>query len=127
MSAPASHISMAFVHHANQFIVTDGYENRIGVSDIVGDPESGLGLRRVLALHERYQVPFNLHISGTLLESLAWNCPELLGDVRRMAASGLVEIVGSSYGQNMMRFFSPRHNILQINEELLLYEELLGL
>jgi hypothetical protein len=127
MTGPPPHISLAFVHHANQFVVTDGYDNRIGISAIVGNPDAGVGLRRVLSLHEKHRVPLNLHISGTLLESLAWNCPSLIDDVRQMVGAGLIEIIGSSYGQNMMRFFTEQHNLLQLNEELLLYEELLGI
>ncbi len=64
--------ALAIVHHANQYVVTDGYDNRVGISGIVGTSSSQTGLLRVLKLHERYRVPFSLHISGTLLESLAW-------------------------------------------------------
>src|SRR2546430_13554503 len=61
--------TLAIVHHANQYMVTDGYDNRVGISGIVGTSSSQTGLLRVLKLHERYRVPFSLHISGTLLES----------------------------------------------------------
>src|SRR6266571_1919910 len=68
--------ALAIVHHANQYIVTDGYDNRVGISGIVGTSSSQTGLLRVLKLHERYRVPFSLHISGTFLESLTWHSPE---------------------------------------------------
>jgi hypothetical protein len=70
-------------------------------------------------------VPFSLHISGTLLESLAWHCPPFLSEINRLARLGLLELIGGTYAQNMMRFFSPEHNLRQINEELLLYQKLL--
>ena len=98
--------ALAIVHHANQYMVTDGYDNRVGISGIVGTSSSQTGLLRVLKLHERYRVPFSLHISGTLLESLAWHSPEFLSEVNRLAGLGLLELIGGSYAQNMMRFFS---------------------
>ncbi len=118
--------TLAIVHHANQFIITDGYENRMGISSIVGTTGGSTGLTRVLDLHERYRVPLNLHISGTLLESLAWHCPSFLSKVRSLANAGILELIGGSYGQNMMRFFSREHNFRQLSEELLLYNNFLG-
>src|SRR5712691_9450003 len=117
--------TIAIVHHANQLVITDGYDNRMGVSSIAGTSTSPTGLMRVLDLHERYRVPFNLHVSGTLLESLAWHCPEFLSRLRCLSQSGLVELVGGSYGQNMMRFFSHEHNLKQLQEHLSLYHSLL--
>lgn len=119
--------SLALVHHANQFLITDGYDNREGVSDIVGSEASGSGMLGVLALHERYRVPLNLHISGTLLEAAAWHCPEFIHRMREFLATGLIEVVGSSYGQNIMRFFDAEYNRKQLDEELMLYRSLLGI
>lgn len=118
--------SLALVHHANQYLITDGYDNREGVSDIVGSEESGMGMLGVLAFHARYRVPLNLHISGTLLEAVAWHCPSFIPKLREYIESGLIELVGSSYGQNIMRFFGPDYNRQQLNEELYLYKTLLN-
>src|SRR5207247_9592216 len=115
--------TLAIVHHANQYMVTDGYDNRVGISGIVGTSSSQTGLLRVLKLHERYGVPFSLHISATLLESLAWHSPAFLSEINRLAGLGLRELIGGTYAQSMMRFFSRQHNLRQINEELLLYEQ----
>ena len=30
--------ALAIVHHANQYVVTDGYDNRVGISGIVEPP-----------------------------------------------------------------------------------------
>jgi hypothetical protein len=119
-------VSFALVHHANQYLITDGYDNREGISDIVGSETHGTGILAVLAVHEAEGVPLNLHISGTLLEAVAWHCPEAIHKLREYLALGLIELVGSSYGQNIMRFFSPEYNRQQLNEELRLYESLLG-
>jgi hypothetical protein len=118
--------TLAIVHHANQLVITDGYDNRMGVSAIVGTSSSPTGLMRVLELHEQYRVPLNLHVSGTLLESLAWHCPEFLSKLRSLSKSGLIELLGGSYGQNMMRFFSREHNLKQLEEHLSLYQSLLN-
>ena len=113
------HTSLALVHHANQYLITTGYDNREGLDAVVGDSRSGL--TGVLCLHERLGIPMNLHISGTLIEAIAWHQPEFLARVRGMIAARLIEIVGSSYGQNIMRFFGPDYNRRQLNEELFLY------
>ncbi len=126
MPSSQERLAVAFVHHANQFLITDGYENRVGISAVAGLDGSGTGLARVLETHLRYRVPLNLHISGTLLEALAWHCPTFFLGIRRLAEHDLLELLGSSYGQNMMRFFSREHNLRQLKEQLLIYENLLN-
>ncbi len=118
-------LTIAFIHHANQFLITDGYNNKAGISSVVGTPGSETGLLRVLETHLRYRVPLNLHISGTLLESLAWHSPGFFSQLDHLIQDDLLELVGSSYGQNMMRFFSSEHNHRQLREQLLLYENFL--
>jgi hypothetical protein len=118
--------SLALVHHANQYLITNGYDNREGLAAVLGTRGSGSGLTAVLALHRRFDIPLNLHVSGTLLEAIAWHHPEFLKLLRKLLQSGLIDLVGSSYGQNIMRFFSPDYNRKQLNEELRLYEVHLG-
>jgi hypothetical protein len=108
--------SLALVHHANQYLITNGYENREGLAAVLGSSGSGSGLAHVLDLHARHEIPLNLHISGTLLEAIAWHHPPFLGHVRNLMSAGLIELVGSSYGQNIMRFFGPAYNRRQLNE-----------
>src|SRR5215472_5788000 len=116
---------LAIIHHANQYMVTDGYENRVGISEIVGTSTSRTGLLRVLQLHEKYAVPLNLHISGTLLESIAWHRPEFLTAAKSLSRQGLLELIGGVYGQNMTRFYPYEHNMRQLNEEFRVYERYL--
>ena len=113
------HTSLALVHHANQYLITTGYDNREGLDAVIGGETAGLS--GVLRLHERLAVPMNLHISGTLLEAAAWHQPEFLNRLKRLIDRGLIEVIGSSYGQNIMRFFGPDYNRRQLNEELFLY------
>jgi starch synthase len=119
-------LPLALVHHANQYLITDGYDNRHGLRATVGTVESRSGLSWILELHRIHNVPANLHLSGTLLEAIAWHQPAFLTYLRELYESGLVEFVGSCYGQNIMRFFSYEHNVRQLNEELWLYQTHLG-
>ena len=115
------------MHHANQYLITEGYENRHGLREAIGTVEDRSGFAWILELHRRYNIPANLHLSGTLLESIAWHQPDFLFQIRELIDSGLIEIVGSCYAQNIMRFFSYEHNLRQLNEELHLYRIHLGL
>ena len=119
--------SFAIIHHGNQYLITTGYDNREGIEAIVGQPGADTGFRHILGLHERAGIPLNLHLSGTLIEAIAWHEPKFLHYVRELIASGLIELVGSSYGQNIMRFFEADYNRKQLNEELLLFEIHLGI
>jgi hypothetical protein len=118
--------SLALVHHANQYLITNGYDNREGITDIVGSVDSGQGMAAVLAMHVEHQVPLNLHVSGTLLEAIAWHCPEFVDTLKQHLATGLIELIGSSYGQNILRYFGAEYNRKQLNEELRLFQTLLG-
>ncbi|MFQ5857950.1 MAG: hypothetical protein ACE5LU_20285 [Anaerolineae bacterium] len=111
---------LALVHHGNQALITDGYENREGLSEVLE------GFAQVLDLHRAYRVPLHLHLSGTLMAAIAWHQPHFYRLVRDLADQGLLEIVGSCYGQNIMPFFSAQHNLRQLNEELLLLQQHLG-
>ncbi len=116
-------ISLAIVHHANQYLITNGYTNREGLDDLVGSPKGNNGYLRVLDLHRKYKTPMNLHLSGTLLEAVLWHRPDFLEALQEMDSLGLVDWIGSCYGQNILRFFSRLHNRKQLNEELMLYRD----
>lgn len=119
-------IPFAFVHHANQYLITEGYENRHGLRAALGSIADRSGFTWILELHRRYNIPFHLHLSGTLIEAIAWHQPEFLLQVRELLDQRLVELVGSCYAQNIMRFFTYEHNLRQLNEELRLYQIHLG-
>jgi hypothetical protein len=119
-------VSFALVHHANQFLITNGYETREGISDIVGSQTLGTGMLGLIALHRKAGVPLNFHVSGTLLEAISWHCPFAITVLRDAIKEGCIEVIGSCYGQNIMRFFSADYNLQQLNEELRLFESVLG-
>ncbi|MEM2703153.1 MAG: hypothetical protein QXR45_08335 [Candidatus Bathyarchaeia archaeon] len=103
---------LAFVHHGNQHInpFTSG----------VVDDGQGHGFYRTLDSHEAYNLPVNLHLSGTLITSLVWNNPSFLQRIKNLASNGLIEILGSVYGQHIMPYVDECLNIwaLQKHKEL---------
>ena len=106
------------VHHANQYIISDGYTNRSGIKSVGGSAEANRGLAYILELHRRYKIPANVHFSGTLIESLAWQEPQCLTLLKKLYEEELVEIVGSAYSQNIMKYFGHAYNVNQLNEHL---------
>lgn len=127
-------VHLALVHHANQYVITNGYADRQGMNDILGlgNPIWGSGMQRagflpLLQMHLEYRIPLNLHLSGTLIETLAWHYPETFPLIKRLLKEQLLELVGSTFSQNVMPFFSPEYNLRQINEELWMCREHLGL
>jgi hypothetical protein len=117
MTRPAA---LAIVHHANQFLVTDGYDNREGLTEAVERYAAAL------ELHSRYGVPASIHLAGTLVEAVAWHHPWFLALVRDLAGEGLLAPIGGAYGENVMPLFDPDLNRRQLVELLGLYEGLLG-
>ena len=111
---------MALVLHANQHLITDGYENREGLSEVLE------GLATVAALHLKYRVPVHLNVTGTLLEAIAWHAPAVLGWVRALREEGLLELLGSAYAQSILTAFGPEHNRRQLEECLRLCQRHLG-
>ncbi|MCM3727258.1 hypothetical protein M3226_16385 [Neobacillus cucumis] len=119
-------IPLAIVHHANQYLITNGYDNRPGIEEIIGPPDASSGLRAIFDLHSQYDIPFHLHISGTFIEACAWYDPLFLEEIAELRKSGLVEVIGSTYAQNIMPLFDHEHNRYQVEEELDLIEKWLG-
>src|SRR5262245_22876550 len=111
-------------HHANQSVITDDYADREGIGEILGiwGPGNLGGYRRgflpLLQMHLDYRIQLNLHMSGTLIESLAWRHPESFTIIKRLRQAGLLEMIGSAFSQNIMPFFSDEDNLRRINEEL---------
>lgn len=111
---------LALVHHANQYLITDGYADRQGISEIVA------GYTALLRLHEKYGVAANLHLSGTLVETVAWHAPDFLRLVRDLVDKGVVSLLGGTYSENVMTVFPADFNRRQLEESLWLAEHHLG-
>ena len=111
---------LALVHHGHQHLITDGYDNHEGLSEVLE------AFSTVLALHLRYRVPVNLHLSGTFLEAAAWGGPDFFSWIQALREEKLVEILGSAYSQPILTLFGIEHNRRQLAEHLALIERHLG-
>jgi starch synthase len=107
------------VHHANQYLITDGYDNRDGITSIAN------GYEAVLRMHQSTGIPANLHLSGTLLEALAWHRPQFVDLVRELLAQRVIALVGGTYSENIMPVFGADHNGAQLRELARLYADML--
>lgn len=113
-------LPLAIVHHANQYLVTDGYQDREGLTSLV------TGYAALLRLHEKYRTPVTLHLSGTMVEAAAWHHPWFLAEVRRLRDLGLLSLVGGTYSENILTAFDPEFNRRQLQELFWLYRRHLG-
>jgi hypothetical protein len=82
------------------------------------------GLLRLLRQHR--SLPFNIHISGTLVHALKWLDPEPLELIRDGLADGQFELVGSTYAQNVPYASDDWDNARQIALHQRVLEETFG-
>jgi len=94
-------VALAMVHHANQYVITNGYDNREGIDDLVGDDNAANSYSKIIDLHLAYGVPVNLNLSGTLLEAMLWHRPDFFERIRELDRRGLLGWIGSAYAQNI--------------------------
>ncbi|MBI3669378.1 MAG: hypothetical protein HY237_06340 [Acidobacteria bacterium] len=83
-------VPFAIVQHANPFLIKKGYDHRHGLRATLGSVESKSGLAWILELHRIYDIPANLHFSGTLLEAIAWQQPAFLRGLCRQPKAQLL-------------------------------------
>lgn len=116
----AEPVPFAIVLHANQLVIGDGYVDRDGIS------ATAVGYDAVLTLHLELGVPVALHLSGSLVEALAWHRPDLLARVRHCLSSGLVRCIGGTYGENIVPLAASAHNRRQLVAMAEVMRDLLG-
>ncbi len=114
-------IRLALVQHGNQYLITNGYAEREGLAEILQ------GFAAIFKLHLKYRVPLNLHLSGTLIEAIAWHDPDFFQWIVALRQQGLLEWIGSAYAQNILPHFSFAHNLRQLNTALDVYQRHLGI
>lgn len=92
---------IAFVHHGNQHFGDNGsYALLPGQPGYVGN-----SYHRTLDTHFYWDVPIDIHISGTLAQSYKWLQNDN-GLLQRLRNSSLVDILGGVYGQLIMPYIS---------------------
>ncbi len=82
-------------HHGNQYIKN--------ISNFVRDGNNK-GFYRVPEIHERYGVPVDLHISGTLAEGIQWWQPWFNQYIRMLVSEGIVNMVGGYYTEYIPKY-----------------------
>ena len=108
-------LKTAFLFHLNQSITP--YAD-------VGDRASYNRLIKTLRKHKNLK--FNLHISGTLIQSLLWYNPETIDLIRAGVKDGQFEILGSTYSQNLLYSTDNESNQLQIKRHKEIIKDVLG-
>jgi hypothetical protein len=97
----------AFVHHGNQGLTYTNvfYGNAGGISGL-----DGSGFDEVLQAHVSTGVPGNFHMSGTLMPAAEWHNPEFNDWLSLLASQGLISMMTSALGQNIMPFATNEMN-----------------
>lgn len=101
---------LAYVWHGNQELKTVKELN-----DLV-DNNNGTGFIHLLDSIERWKIPMELHISGTLQSGIKWSKPEFLTRINKLVNDGLVTIQGGTFDEQIMVYFPG-----EINHESLKY------
>jgi len=92
---------MVLFHHGNQFLKN--------VVDFVKD-SNGMGFWRVPEIHDKWNVPVSLHVSGTLAEGIEWTYPAFNDYLEELHDRGLVEMVGGYYSEYIPKYLPPEVN-----------------
>ena len=93
---------LGIFHHGNQFLKN--------TKDFIRD-SSGLGFIRVPEIHDYWDVPVNLHVSGTLAESAQWFDPGFNDYLRSLVDDGIVHMVGGFYDEYIPQYLPEEVNL----------------
>ncbi len=129
----------AAIAHANQSVATkNGTQNHIFTNR--GDINLYPGFVRALDSAEMFNIPLNLHISGTLLMSFLWaeqnpveagyperDGPTFVDRVRRFIVNGPGSIIGGTLAEHIMPYFEGEVNRKSIEQNAYLLHHLFGL
>ncbi|MBN1551513.1 hypothetical protein JW979_08590 [bacterium] len=124
---PPNRAKWAVVMHGNQPIAN---EDRISaIIDKFKDPYEpilGAGLYRALETAEITGQPIELHISGTLAMAAQWADPDFNARIQQDIQTGLVDLMGGVFAEQIMPFFHGDVNLQSIRLALETYETLYG-
>ncbi|MDI6783732.1 MAG: hypothetical protein QME64_06520 [bacterium] len=103
---------IAWVHHGNQHISDN--------ASLAGYHNSRPGYWATIDSHVYNNVPVDIHISGTLLQSYSWNQNDR-GLLNALKSNNQIELVGSAYAQHILPYADEDMNIfaLQYYKDLL--------
>ncbi|MCO5045026.1 MAG: alpha-amylase family glycosyl hydrolase [Kiritimatiellae bacterium] len=124
----AGRAKVAFVVHGNQHIQPGS-----AIQDLINDG-AGAGYHRLLAIHEVYGKPVNLHITPTLASAIQWasvdpalgqpwrDGPAFNAKIAELAQTGTVRLLASTFSDHILPYYTPEYN----NDNARLAEEFLG-
>jgi hypothetical protein len=124
----AGRAKVAMVFHGNQAIQPGNV-----IQDLINNG-SGAGYHRALDVHEVYRKPMNLHVTPTLASAIEWavadtnispawrDGPAFNDRVAALSATGLVELMASTFSDHILPYFTPEYN----RDNVALAEEFLG-
>jgi len=102
--SPKGPAHCAFMHHGNQALAyTDVFRGR-------GDDPDGSGFDEALEIHDLYDIPICIHMSGPLQSDAAWYDPDFNAWVARGTSEGWIDMIGSAYAQHIMPFVQDNMN-----------------
>lgn len=99
--AQCSQVMFGLLHHGNQFLKD--------VDNFIRD-DNGMGFCRVPEIHEKWGVPVNLHVSGTLAEDIQWYDPQFNDYLRSLHDKGLAYMVGGFYTEYIPQYIPSEMN-----------------
>jgi len=112
----AGRAKVAFVVHGNQAI-QPGH-----VAQNLINNGAGAGYHRLLAVHDVFDQPVNLHISATLASALQWakadpqqgapwqDGPAFNAWIRQLAQTNVVKLMAGTFSDHMLPYFTPEYN-----------------
>lgn len=95
---------IAFAWHGNQELRNAKELNKLVQSS------NGAGLINLLDTVERWKIPMELHISGTLQAGLEWSNPDFLDRIKKLVNQGLLTIQGGTFDEQIMVYFPGEIN-----------------
>lgn len=112
----AGRAKVAFVVHGNQHILPGSDIQRLINNG------AGAGYYRLLAIHDIYKKPVNLHITPTLASAIEWakvdavfgtpwrDGPAFNQWIRTLAQTGVVHLLASTFSDHILPYFTPQYN-----------------
>lgn len=95
---------VAFLWHGNQALT------RKEIVQKLIDGKDGSGYTKLLDTIEKWNVPVDLHLSGTLQDNFQWADPSFLERIKGLVQKGLVRLSGGVYAEHLMPFFQGEVN-----------------
>jgi hypothetical protein len=102
------HQPVGQIREVNDRIVENSYRNLVNL------------------LNEHPKVKVGIHISGPLLHYLGEYYPDIIEGVRKLADSGIAELIGGTYGEAILPLIPLEDRVKQVSEYNKLFKKIVG-